>query len=68
MIINGIMFGERSFNFDDESNQFIILVYAYDKTNSMYSLINYGPRKKGMMSKSTDPKDFCHGKIYSIKP
>jgi|JI10StandDraft_1071094.scaffolds.fasta_scaffold96582_2 hypothetical protein len=37
MIIKGMMFGDREFNFEDKSNLFLILVYAFDKKNHIFS-------------------------------
>lgn len=37
MIIHGLLFGERLFNYEDKSTLFIYLVYAYDKKNHIFS-------------------------------
>lgn len=43
------------------------IVYVYDKTNGIYSELNYGPRKKSMIMKNSEPKDFVYGKIYKLR-
>jgi len=37
MVINGMMIGDRSFNFEEKSKQFLYLVFAYDKKNHIFS-------------------------------
>ena len=68
MIIKGMLFGERQFNFEEKSNNFFNIVFAYDQTNHYFSEICYGPKKKGMIMKSSEPDDFVFGKIYKLKP
>ena len=53
MTIYGLMFGEREFNFEDKGKHIFNLVFAYNKTHHIFSEIFYGPRKKGVFSKSS---------------
>lgn len=65
MIIKGMMFGDREFNFEDKSNLFLILVYAFDKKNHIFHKLYMGPGKN--YKKKRDPQDFFHGSIYRLK-
>lgn len=59
MVIKGMLFGDREFNFEDR-------IYAYDKTNHIFSEIHFGPRKRSL-KKTNDPTDFIYGTIYQLK-
>ncbi len=57
----------ESLTFKIEVKYLFILVYAYDKTNHIFSEIHFGSRKRSL-KKTNDPTDFFYGTIYQLKP
>ena len=39
----------------------------YDKKNNIFGEVNYGPRKKNIIMKNSEPRDLVFGKIYQLK-
>jgi hypothetical protein len=37
MVIRGMLFGEREFNFEGKSKYIVIIVYVYNKTDNIFS-------------------------------
>lgn len=52
-MIGGLLIGERTFNFEDKSKIYVILVYAYDRKHRYFASLSFGPIKKGFFTSSS---------------
>jgi hypothetical protein len=46
MVIHGLLFGDREFNFEHRSKIKVILDYVYDSQNALFAEVYFGPKKK----------------------
>lgn len=66
MVISGIVLGERSFNFEDQSTSFAILVFVIDSKNRLFCSMRLGKEKGSFFSISSEHDDCVNGKIVRV--
>ena len=66
MVINGLLFGERSFNFEGISTYIFKSDYVIDRKNKIGTKLVYGPAEDSFFKKSQIPYDAVNGSIVKI--
>ena len=44
----------------------IILAFAFDKNNNLFTELTFGPISKRIIFSSSEPNDYFRGKIYTV--
>lgn len=68
MVIHGLLFGDREFNFESRSNYSSDADYVYDSANCLFAEIYFGPKKSSYFSKNEQPNDYMYGRIVRVTP
>jgi hypothetical protein len=60
LLIGGMLFGERTFNFESKT-------FMYDAKNKLFADIYFGQTKKTFFASESHPEDEVSGKIFKVK-
>lgn len=67
MVINGLLFGERSFNFEGTRKfLYLSLDLVFDRKNKLGAKLTYGPLFESFFKKSSTPYDAVTGNIVKV--